>query len=304
MSAFKLTTPVLFLVFNRPDTTKQVYAAIRQAKPEKLFVAADGPRSDRPGEAEKCDEVQQIATNVDWDCDVKILFKKKNFGCGVAVSSGIDWFFENVEAGIILEDDCVPHQTFFQFCQELLLKYRHDERIMVISGNNFQFGRNITKYSYYYSRYMHCWGWASWRRAWKYYDFDMALWPTIRDSDLLEHILHDKKGVVLYWKRILDRTYRGEVDSWAYRWLFSCWVQNGLTILPNVNFVSNIGFGEDAVHTKDSSDPFANMRVYAMEFPLKHPPFMIRNARADEFTHRKVFSTSIYKLFVMHAVLD
>ena len=161
MGEFKLETPVLFLVFNRPDTTAQVFEAIRQAKPPRLYVASDGAREDKEGELEKVKQVREIVSQVDWNCEVKTLFRDKNLGCKIAVSSAIDWFFEQEEMGIILEDDCLPHPTFFRFCQELLERYRDDERIGMISGNNFQFGRKCTDYSYYFSMYSHIWGWAS-----------------------------------------------------------------------------------------------------------------------------------------------
>src|SRR4030042_6453503 len=156
MSNCKLTTPVLFLIFNRPDTTEKVFDEIRKAKPKKLFVAADGPRQDKQGEKEKVGRARQIVIDgIDWDCEIKTLFRDKNLGCKVAVSSAINWFFENEEMGIILEDDCLPHQSFFRFCGELLEKYKDDERIMVISGENLLFGRKRTNYSYYFSRYYH-----------------------------------------------------------------------------------------------------------------------------------------------------
>ncbi len=166
----RLTIPVLFLIFNRPDTTQPVFNEIREAKPTKLFVAADGPRDNKKGEKEECEKTRKIIEQVDWDCELYKLYRDKNLGCKIAVSSAIDWFFENVEEGIILEDDCLPHPSFFRFCQELLEKYKGDERVFVISGDNFLFGRKRTNYSYYFSRYNHCWGWAGWIRTLSDYD--------------------------------------------------------------------------------------------------------------------------------------
>ena len=179
MSDFQLTTPVAFLIFNRPDTTARVFEAIRQAKPPKLLVVADGPRPDRPDDVEKCKAARAIIDRVDWACEVLTNYSDLNLGCGKRPATGITWVFEQVEEAIIFEDDCLPHPSFFRFCEELLNYYRHDERIMVISGNNFQFGRNRTDDSYYFSRYNHIWGWASWRRAWEYFDYDLKLWPKI-----------------------------------------------------------------------------------------------------------------------------
>lgn len=286
-----LKTAVLFLVFNRPDTTKQVFEAIRKAKPPRLYVAADGPRTDKSGEAEKVEQVRRIETIVDWDCEVKTLFREENLGCGKAVSSAITWFFENEEEGIILEDDCLPSQSFFWFCEELLERYRDDMRVMVVSGDNFQFGKRRTDYSYYFSRYNHCWGWASWRRAWRYYDKDIENWPFIRFNGYLFDILQDKR-TAKYWAQIFETVYRGKIDTWDYQWTFSCWIQNGLTILPNVNLVSNIGFGEDGTHTK-AANKIAMILALEITFPLKHPPTMIRDDVADRRTDLNVVRTSV-----------
>lgn len=284
---YELKTPVLFLIFNRPDETERALHRIREARPQRLYVAADGPRLDRPEEPGKCEQVREIATRVDWDCELKTLFREENLGCRKAVSGAIDWFYENEEAGIILEDDCLASQSFFFFCQELLDRYRNDNRIMVVSGNNFQFGKKRTDCSYYFSRYNHCWGWATWRRAWRFYDAAMSHWPRVRDEGYLEDVLSDQ-SLVKYWTRIFDIAYRGEVDSWAYRWTFSCWIQNGLSILPNVNLVSNIGFGDTGTHTK-GDHPVANLPTENVSFPLKHPPVMIRDNEADWRTHLILF---------------
>ncbi|GCA72403.1 hypothetical protein MiYa_03954 [Microcystis aeruginosa NIES-2519] len=288
MTDFQLTTPVALLIFNRPDTTARVFEAIRQAKPPKLLVVADGPRPDRPDDIEKCKAARAIIEGVDWDCEVLKNYSDLNLGCRKRVSSGLDWVFEMVEEAIILEDDCVPDPTFFRFCEELLEYYRHDQRITVISGNNFQLGKKLTDYSYYLSRYNHCWGWATWRRAWQYYDGEMKHWPQVRDGDWLTAILEETQAVK-YWTKIFQTTYDNKNDSWAYRWTFSCWIQNGLTILPNVNLVSNIGFGEDATHTIGSKSRLANLTVKEMNFPLKHPPFLIRDEAADSYTQKNIF---------------
>ena len=287
MSDWQLKTPVAFFVFNRPDTTERVFEEIRKAKPPVLLVVADGPRSDRPDEAKRCEAVRAIIERVDWECEVLKNYSDVNLGCKQRVSSGLDWVFQNVEQAIILEDDCLPHPTFFRFCEELLEKYRDDERIMAISGDNFQFGRKRTEYSYYFSRYNHCWGWASWSRAWRHYDITMSLWPQIREGDWLKDMLCNPEAVK-YWKKIFEITYKGRINSWAYRWTFACWIQGGLSILPNVNLASNIGFGEEATHTMSKSR-LANMPVEVMTFPLQHPPYMIRDTLADEFTQKNHF---------------
>jgi hypothetical protein len=290
-----MQTPVALIIFKRPETTKRVFEVIRQVKPPKLLLIADGPRKDKPDEAEKCSATRAIIEKVDWDCEVLKNYSNINLGCGKCPAMGITWVFEQVEEAIILEDDCVPHPTFFRFCEELLKRYRDDERIMIISGNNFQFGRQRTEHSYYFSRYTHSWGWATWRRAWEYYDFEMKLWPKIRDSELLKYIL-EEPSALKYWTRIFQQIYEKKITSaWDYQWTFACWLQNGLTILPNVNLVSNIGFGTESTHTVDSKNPFANLPVQEMYLPLNHPPFVIRDNEADKFTQNTMFAIPLTK---------
>ena len=288
MSNYQLKTPVAFIIFDRPDTTKRVFAEIARARPPKLLVIADGPRADHPDDAEKCANVRAIIDGVDWDCEVLTNYSDANLGCKRRVSSGLDWVFDTVDDAIILEDDCLPHPTFFRFCEEMLEKYRDDERIAMISGDNFQFGRKRTEYSYYFSRYTHIWGWASWRRAWDNYDVAMKIWPEIRDGRWLEDLLGAKKSV-WYWKYIFENVYNGKTDSWAYQWTFSCWIQSALTVLPNANLVSNIGFGMNAVHTKVSNE-FAEMETESMRFPISHPNYILRDSAADSITENKTFS--------------
>jgi hypothetical protein len=283
-----LKTAVLFLTFNRPDTTKQVFEAIRKAKPPRLYVAADGPMADKSGEWEKCERVRRIATQVDWDCEVKTLFRGENLGCKKAVSDAISWFFESVDEGIILEDDCLPTPSFFRFCEEMLERYRSDERIFMISGDNFQFGKKRTDYSYYFSRYCHIWGWASWRRSWANYDVQMKLWPEIKNGRWLYDILSKKKSVK-YWTYIFDNVYNKKIDTWDYQMIFTCWSQNMLVILPNANLVSNIGFGIDSTHNFNPKDHRNSIPTEEMRFPLSHPPFVICDKISDKFTEKKQY---------------
>jgi hypothetical protein len=288
MANWQLTTPIAFIIFNRPDLTQKVFNAIASAKPTKLFVIADGPRQHKVGETEQCTLTRSIIDAVDWPCEVFTNYSDINLGCNQRISSGLDWVFNQVEEAIILEDDCLPHPTFFQFCNELLKKYRHDERIMAISGDNFRFGRRRTPESYYFSRYNHCWGWATWRRAWQYYDVNMKLWPDVRDQGWLKDLLNNPFAVQ-YWQKKFQDVHDNTIDTWDFRWTFACWIHNGLSILPNVNLVSNIGFGGSGTHTQYRKNPFANLPTEAMEFPLQHPLFMIRNHQADRFTQANQF---------------
>lgn len=283
-----LVPPVLVIAFNRPNMTARVIAALRAVRPRTLCLAVDGPRSDRPSERGQVLEVQRLADTVDWDCDVRTLFRTENLGCKIAVSEAISWFFDQFEAGIVLEDDCVAHPSFFPYAAELLERYRNDERICMVSGDNFQFGRQRTGYSYYFSMHTHIWGWASWRRAWRLYDHGMSLWPELRDGGWLEDLLGERAAAA-YWTRKFDDTHAERNSSWAYRWTFAAWAHSRLTVLPNVNLVTNIGFGDAATHTLSRWNRLAALPVDEMVFPLKHPPFTIRDAHADRFTQRRVF---------------
>jgi hypothetical protein len=287
MSDWQLRTPVAFFIFKRPDTTKQVFEAIRQAKPSKLFLIADGPRPDRPGEAELCEATRAVVKNIDWDCEVFTNFSDVNLGCGKRPASGISWVFEQVEEAIILEDDCLPHPTFFRYCQEMLERYRDDERVASIAGSNFQFGYRRTNDSYYFSRHCICWGWATWKRAWKHFDFEMAHWPEIRDSGILLNILQDPVEVKHIIKEF-QATYEGKTQAWDYQWQLACWLQSGMSITPNTNLVSNIGCGPDATHTFDQTDCRANLPSRAMNFPLKHPECILVDYISDRVARQKM----------------
>jgi hypothetical protein len=289
MLAKQFNTPVIFIIFNRPDTTQKVFEAIRQIKPTKLLIIADGARPNKPSELDKCQAARSIIdTKVDWDCEIITNYSDINLGCKQRISSGLDWAFELVEEAIILEDDCLPNFSFFHFCQELLEKYREDKRIFHISGNNFQFGRKRTEDSYYFSIYNHCWGWATWRRAWQHYDIDMQLWPQIRDERWLQDILINPFAV-RYWQKKFQDVYDNKIDSWAIRLTLSCWLQSGLTILPNVNLVSNIGFDLSGTHHQYNRSPLANIPTQKINFPLQHPSFLVRNKVADDFTQKFMF---------------
>lgn len=284
-----LETPVAFLVFNRPDTTARVFQEIARARPRRLLVVADGPRPDRDGEPERCAAVRAIVERVDWPCDVRTNYSDRNLGCRGRVSSGLDWVFEEVEEAIILEDDCLPHPTFFRYCETLLDRYRDDERVMCISGDDFQRRRGDCAWSYYFSRFVHIWGWATWRRAWRHYDVTMRAWPAARDAGLLEAVWGADRSAVAHWRAIFDAVHAGRVDTWDFQWVFACWQQGGLTVLPCGNLVSNLGFRGDATHTTGAS-AVAELPVRAMSFPLRAPPFVRADHVADRFTQHRIVS--------------
>ena len=275
-----LSTPVAFIIFNRPDTTERVFEAIRQAQPQQLLVVADGPRLDRHGEVEKCAATRAVIDRVDWECEVLTNYSDINLGCKCRVSSGIDWVFSLVEEAIILEDDCLPAASFFQFCQTLLEKYRHDDRIMHIDGTNLQFGQTRTPDSYYFSKYAGIWGWASWRRAWKNYDVDLKSWEEFKISQAISSV-HINPYEQKYWSEILDRVYQGKIDTWDYQWNYACWSQGGLAVVPEVNLITNIGFGPDATHTHHDSH-LAALPLSEIS-QIEHPRFVIAHREADEY---------------------
>lgn len=277
-----MKTPVALIIFNRVDTTARVFESIRQARPPKLFVIADGPRPDKIDDVQKCADTRAIIDRVDWECEVITNYSEINLGCKYRPASGIDWVFEQVEEAIILEDDCLPDPTFFTFCDELLEKYRFDTRIMAITGSNFQFGHQRTNDSYYFSRFPHCWGWASWRRAWQHFDVDLKLWPVVRDSDWLQDILREDAEVKT-WEKTFQDVYDLTMDTaWDYQWIFACWINSGLTICPNVNLIENIGFGSEATHTFEvENNKLAKRSAQSLSMPLQHPKFVVRDAAAD-----------------------
>lgn len=282
-------TPILFLVFNRPETTRIVFEEIKKLKPKFLFIAADGARTHILEEAEKCKETRDfILESIDWNCEIKTFFRKENLGCGLAVSQAITWFFEHVEQGIILEDDCLPHPSFFSFCEELLEKYKVEDRIFGISGNNFQNGIQRGGDSYYFSHYSHIWGWASWRRAWNLYDYNLTQFEDYKKTKNINKI-DIRKVFRNYWFSIFDKVANNQIDTWDYQWLFTVWDNMGAVVIPNVNLVSNIGFGVDSTHTNEVNSPFANMDVAAIT-TITHPTIIKIDSKADKYTSLTVFN--------------
>jgi hypothetical protein len=285
-----MRSPVLFLVFNRPDTTRQVFEAIRMARPPKLYVAADGPRVNRTGEAQACIEVRNISSAVDWPCEVRTLYREHNLGCKNGVSSAISWFFSHEPEGIILEDDVLPISTFFAFCDELLERYRNDDRVSMITGCNLIDKDFHANDSYFLSYYCNIWGWASWRRVWRHYDVVMTKWPVWRDGGGLAKISSRRFLFEPYWRSVFNKAYEGKIDTWDYQWTFTCWQLGGLTILPAVNQIRNIGFGANATHTTTSAPKFVHeLRTQPLKFPLRHPAIVKRYLRADALIGSKIF---------------
>jgi hypothetical protein len=282
--------PLLLLVFNRPEATRLLLQSLRQVKPKKLFVVGDGPRDERPQEQLLCAEVRGLFTKLSWECEIKTLFRNENLGCARSVSSGIDWFFSHVDEGIILEDDCIPHSSFFPYCIELLEKYRDTGKVMHIGSNNFQNGKRRGNASYYFSIYNHLWGWATWKKAWEKFNFNID--P--EGSAEMKNFVNDEK-VWEYFKKAFENTSNGRVDSWGFRWTYACWANQGLSIVPNLNLVTNIGFGDGATHTKQSESPQSNLPAKAIEIPLQHPRSMEINRKADLYSFRRIFQNTSFR---------
>jgi hypothetical protein len=269
-----LQVPVAFMVFNRPGTTQRVFDAIAAARPAKLLLIADGPRQNKEGEAEACSQVRDIVSHVDWPCEVFTNFSEGNLGCQERIISGLNWVFSLVEEAIIFEDDCLPDRSFFPFCQELLARYRGDTRVASISGTNLVGKYLKTESSYFFSQLGGNWGWATWRSEWQRFDRYMEKWPELKRAGALSEVFEGATAAS-YWTRIFDDMYENKGrNAWDYQWLYTRLVNNALTIVPRVNLVANIGFGEGATHTGESDSRFTPP-VTALEFPLKHPSSFI-----------------------------
>lgn len=288
------STPILFIIFNRLDTSLRVFEEIRKQKPKKLYIAADGPRKNNSNDIENCKKTREIINKIDWSCDLKTLFRDENLGCGRAVSGAINWFFENEEMGIILEDDCLPHEDFFGYCEQLLVKYKDKDSIKLITGDNFQKGNTRGDASYYFSAYSHIWGWASWSRVWRDYDFSMS---NINKNDFV--IAMKRYGFSAKEREIWLDKYellkKNRIDTWDYQFSFSIWKNRGLNIIPNSNLISNIGFGESSTHTKDKKNPLSNLPTQPI-LPLTHPEKIEINCLADDFFYDYFWHKKIVNL--------
>lgn len=274
-----LRTPVLLLTFNRLENTEKVFSEIRKAKPKQLFIASDGPREDKEGEREIVEGIRKyLLKNIDWPCKVKTLFRKKNLGCKYAVSGAIDWFFENVEQGIILEDDCLPSQSFFRFCQEMLERYKNERKIMSISGYNYLNGADI-KESYYFSRYFECWGWATWKDRWDLCDLELKQYEKLKKDGTLKRYFNSLVEKKLYIKRFEDNLKRCG-NSWAYPFLWSHFLYSSYSITPKDSLIVNLGTGgEQSTHTKFNKidNEYFKTTTTELSFPLVHPKTISKN---------------------------
>jgi hypothetical protein len=283
-------TPILMLVFNRPSETQQVFDEVAKIRPSKLYIAADGPRKDRPNDLALTEKTRAVFSQINWPCEVKYLFRENNLSCGPAVSSAIDWFFEQEEMGIILEDDCLPDPSFFTFCHTLLLHHQHDDQIMHISGSNFQRGNTRGEASYYYSMFSSVWGWATWRRAWKnHYDFTLT---RIDPKTIQWNTYTSNRGIINYWKRAILLVKMGIVNTWDYQWSISVYFAGGLCIIPNQNLITNIGYAPNSTHGKDNdsfwtvNQPSESMKQIVLNDDVKI------NREADNFYYKEAINAT------------
>jgi hypothetical protein len=282
--------PVLMLVFNRPDKTRLAFERIRRARPERLFIAADGPRAERPQDAQLCEQTRAVVSAIDWPCTVETLFREHNLGCKRAVEEGIGWFFSQVEAGIIIEDDILPAASFFPYCAELLERYRDAHDVMMISGTNILGQWHADRQSYHFSYNSNIWGWATWRRAWDRYDPTLSVWGDPATKASIRQMLGEEQ--FRHARKQIDSVYSGHVDTWDFAWNLAMLAGGGVVALPAKNLVSNIGFGRDATHTKNEWSDRAGLPTHELTFPLTHPATRAPDRQFDRLVHLKNTSTA------------
>ena len=289
LMSYSTKNPVLLIIFKRPEQTKRVFDEIRRARPPRLYVAADGPRPNRAGEQEACSMAREVVTLVDWQCDVRTLFHSRNFGSAEAIPTAVDWMFSTEKQGVVLEDDCLPCEDFFSYCDQLLDRYEHDDRVWWINGSNFGLDVLEDSKGYAFSWYAASWGWASWRRAWEHFGScrQAGFLPEVKKrfpTDIGNSFLRRT-----YWRLMTDYAY--QVPNWDYRWLFTCWVHGALACVPAANLIRNIGFGSDSVHTKSCSDPRASIPCGRLSYPLVEPQSMTPDPVVDRY-----FETVFYQI--------
>jgi hypothetical protein len=286
-----MKSPVLLVAWRRPELTRRVIASIRTYAPDQMYVACDGPNLQREGEVDSVNETRRvIESEIDWPCKIYRRYSETNQGCRLGVSNAISWFFENVSKGIILEDDCFVSSHFFEHCDDLLVRYENDLRVWTIGGCNFQDENWRGDGSYYFSRYFHCWGWATWASRWSHYDRDLKDWPALKSSGLMESLFQSEKEKN-YWFGIWEELFKtGKPNTWDYQWLLTCMSNGGLNALPNHNLVENIGFGSDATHCGTYSLSMTVDREFQM---LSHPRFVLTDGKADAYTFKKLFEPTI-----------
>lgn len=280
-----VTTPVLLVGFNRPETMSVVLERLREVQPAQMFIAIDGPRVDRPGEADKVQQCRDLVHRIDWDCEISTLFQEQNLGCGLGVSTAISWFFDQVEEGIILEDDIVPEISFFGFCEQLLDRYRNDDRVFAVSGCNYvpPSGQARPDQPYRFSRVPHIWGWATWRRSWRTYRLDIKDWRSRLPVRKIWSDVHGSVPGTAVWISMFELLGRGEIDTWDGQLVLAAMAQGQFTATSNINLVRNIGFGVGATHTIEDRDEL--QPIGRAPLPVPDVPIQVDD-KADAWTRR------------------
>jgi hypothetical protein len=277
---------IAFSVFNRPAHTQKTFQSIREQRPDKLFIIADGPRKENANDLKNCKLVRSLLDSVDWPCAIYKNYAETNMGLKNRVSSGLDWVFSQVEEAIILEDDCLANPDFFNFCSAMLKKYKDENRVFAITGNNFQNGHQRGEASYYFSKYPHCWGWATWRRAWEKYEGQIPFWPEWKHSPEWKSMnTNDKEEI--FWTSLFDKVYEGRMNSWAFPWMASLWKHSGLTVTPGINLVTNIGHGPEATNTI-TIDKMAEIPSYRFNISA-YPKEIKQDITADNYVLKNTF---------------
>jgi hypothetical protein len=272
---------VALFIFNRPKSTAHVLRAIRAYKPDTLLVVADGQRPDRPDDITLCADTRAVVENgVDWPCNLKLCYSDSNMGCGIRVSSGLDWVFSEVEEAIILEDDTVPNPSFFPFCGQLLDRYRNEPKVFSICGDSIVHTRMRTNQSYGFSSFFSPWGWATWRDRWAQYDFSMKFWPALRDGGRLSQVIPEQDWRDR-WFTLMDATAAGKIDTWDYQWIAKLWEKGAFVVHPANNLITNIGTGLDASHTFSIGNPRTFRRTFQITKPITHPNIVKEDTLRD-----------------------
>lgn len=288
---------VLIIAFNRPGLLKKLIKKLSQIKPKKIYFACDGPRIEYHDDKEKCNLINKlIDSGIDWDCKI---FKKthaKNIGVKKNINSAIDWFFSNEEMGIILEDDCEFSISFFKFCEELLIRYKNNSKIKIISGNYYH-SNIVEDNSYYFSRCPGTHGWATWKRTWDENDKEMKSWRgKLEYFWLVKFFKFNFVKAHYFYKKFID-SYNGVINSWDYQLLLSIWKNNGLIIRPYKSLCKHIGWGNDATHSK-RADQHPDVITKEISFPLFHPEKIIINDRLDDIEIKKIRNVYFWKYII------
>ena len=273
------------VIFNRPDRARQVFARVREARPKKLYLLADGPRPSVPEDEPLCAETRGIAGDVDWDCEVVEVFSDANLGCSGRITSGLERVFGECESAIVLEDDCLPHSTFFRYCEEALNHFRGDDRVFAVTGGKYPCEPRTAPHSYRFSRMFNAWGWAAWRRSWQSIDFSMADYPAFKAERRIESYSRSALETRFFINGF-EQASKKEIEPWDWAVMYAAYTRRQLMVMPDRNLVSNTGWGAEGTQQKNPRHILADLPTYPMSFPLRHPPEVAENAVLD----RKIYS--------------